>query len=128
MCAWRERRVAHWRGAKRIQLRGEMPVAANRFDEVGCRDDDPGVDAGRGRGRGRRGFRRPGLEGLARLWIDRLGILPVALVELENVRGIDSRELPQVHNLLIVTRLVCPSLALTPRCGADLDRVRDTFT
>ena len=77
-------------GAQRIELRGEVPVAADRLGEVGGADDDARVDrvprrggAAAGRGVDRR---RPGLEHLAGRRVDRRGILPVALVELENVR------------------------------------------
>src|SRR6187455_1960857 len=104
----RERRVAHRYRSEWVEVSRQMAVTANRFDEVRGADDNAGIHPRPGGWR-RRGLGRPALESLARLWINRLGILPVPLVELENVRGIHSRELFQVHNLLIVTRLVCPS-------------------
>ena len=116
MRARRERWVANRRGTQRIDPGGEMTVTAYGLDEVRGRNDDPHIEAAslksrRAGGRCLDVARRPALEGLAGFRIDRRGILPVTLVELENVRGVDSRELPQVHNLLIVTRLVCPSRA-----------------
>ena len=95
-------------------MSGEMTVTANGLDEVGRADDDTRVDLRRScrhDGRALFGRLRPRVERLPGLRIDTRRILPVSLVELENVRGIDSRELAQVHNLLIVTRLVCPSRA-----------------
>ncbi len=111
MRARRQRGVADRRGSQRIELRGKMTVPADRLDEIGGADDNPSCRRRRWSSERRAPLRcrrlgRPVLECLARLWINGLGILPVPLVELENVRGIHSRELLQVHNLLIVTRLV----------------------
>ena len=98
MRARRERRIADRRRAERIELRGEMAVAADRLREVRGADDCVDVDADVGASRTRlpAGSSSAGVhdsKASARRGIDRLGILPVALVQLENVPGIDSREL-----------------------------------
>ena len=96
-------------GAERIEVRGQMPETPDRLGQVRGADDDvesgmAPLDGGMAGCRpASAGIgRRPGFERLAGRGVDRLGILPVSLVQLENVPGIDSRELVQIHNLPIV--------------------------
>src|SRR5262245_36471411 len=81
-----------------------MAVSTDRFSKVDCADGLVHVGAHIApsvRLRYRVGG-RPLLEDLTRGWIDRLGILPEALVELHNIAGIHSPEWPQCHNLSIL--------------------------
>jgi hypothetical protein len=104
MGLWQERRIADGLGAKRVELRGKVSIPPDAFGEVGRTDDLLHADRGRLRGEaGRVGLGGgPRLEDLSRGRIDRVGILPVALVELEHVPGIYSRELLQVHDRSIL--------------------------
>ena len=104
----RQRRVAGRRRAERIEAGGQMSVAPDGLGEVRGADDDVDVVAstlrrqagrfptGADRPRLSAPIGRPRLERLARRRIDRLGILPVSLVELQNVPGVHSRELAPI--------------------------------
>jgi len=80
-----------------------MTVAADAFGEVRGAYDLVEVDAGGGLDR-RRGLfsRRPRLEYLARLRVNGIGILLVALLEVAHEPSIDSRELIQTHGVPII--------------------------
>ena len=102
-----ERRIADRPRPERIELRGEMAVAPDRLRQVDRAD--------RGSQRRRAGLelrlvveirrRRPLREERTGFRVDRLGILPVAVVELENVPTVEAREpLPRWHILIILTQ------------------------
>ena len=101
----RKRGVADWVGAERIDARRQVAIAADTVCKIGCADDlldvrpaRDGLRAVRSRGR-----RRPGFEGRAGGRIDRIGVLPIAFVQLQDVAGIDALEFIQPHDCSIVT-------------------------
>ena len=109
----RQRRVADRLRAERIDARGEMAVAADATP--------PGWRRRRSwrcRGYVRPGVAVPGAGGVAPRWrprgvhdlerlagfgVDRVGILPVSLVQLQDVAGVDSLELIQTHGRPVAT-------------------------
>ena len=101
--ARRQRRVAGRRRAERVDARGQMAVAADRLGQVGGADDARGMPkrptGAPAPAAGRRSVGVHDCKGLSGGRIDRLGILPVLLVQLEDVSGVYSRELLQIHNL-----------------------------
>jgi hypothetical protein len=107
-----QRRVTDRYGTKRINPCCQMSVPPDGLCKIGGSHGSlqgPGQRDWRGGRRGASLDRHPGLEDPSGGWIDGIGVLPVFLVELENVPGIHSLELIQIHNLSIVTKLREPT-------------------